>query len=627
MKWSELLLPKPKFATHNLSKTFRGTLSEGLLYPIYNRIMLPGDRFKIDLRSFIRTDPTVFPVMGSYKVRIVTVVSNLKNYAIALEGYRKSFDWRSVILPHFSYVFPGGIVTSSEASDEGGDKYYPGIAKRIAVRETSLADYLGYERGWFPSVQQYYRVAESLGGYDDFVLRKTALPFLVYWDYYRNYMLNPQDSYFPCVSPYTESYDDAPKPTLTAIRSDYLDMLIEKVHAYYDGSERTFDYGKDSFHSGSVNGLATEEWPDPEYFYKLCHVGVSQSETMYDANTFSVPHGGLLGTMYDPDINTQWLSVANYERLNDVVINGTVAGQVSTTSFQDIVKASSLWQFMMGEVYSDGTYAGHIYGQYGVDVKADMNIPQIIHVMDSRIDFENITSQSDTSSQQSDGSYTGSLLGQQAGVGRGYGQSGRFEVKNTDNNLAMLMTFMWITPEVDYSTGLNPDHDIVKLSDIYVPAFDNYSMQPRLQESVNSAPIMVASGTENVVDPFDDNAVPYVGSLAGIDVLPADLALGYQPAFAEYKTDVNTVHGLFRSTMRDYTFLRRFPHVGVSRQSEGYISAYVYGAFSNGVLDVDDALTYNQPFALNRVDHFFTQVRFNITAIRPLSKSQIPNVK
>lgn len=625
MKWSDLLLPKPKFATHNLSKTFRGTLSEGLLYPIYNRIMLPGDRFKIDLRSFIRTDPTVFPVMGSYKVRIVTVVSNLKNYAIALEGYRKSFDWRSVTLPHFSYVFPGGIV-NAEAPEGEGYQYYPGIAKRIAVRETSLADYLGYERGWFPTVQQYYRVAESAFDGDLFILRKTALPFLVYWDYYRNYMLNPQDSYFPCVAAYSESYNDDPKAVLTAIPSEYLDTLIEKVHTYYDGSVRTFEYGEDPTNSGSVNGIA-EAMDGSENFLAMSNVGVMQEDTYAYPNTFSVSHGGLFGTMYDPDINTQWLSVANYERLNDVVVNGTVAGQVSTTSFQDIVKASSLWQFMMGEVYSDGTYAGHIYGQYGVDVKADMNIPQIIHVMDSRIDFENITSQSDTSSQQADGSYTGSLLGQQAGVGRGYGQSGRFEVKNTDNNLALLMTFMWITPEVDYSTGMNPDTNIVKLSDIYVPAFDNYSMQPRLQESVNSAPVTVANGTDNIIDPFDSTAVPYVGSFAGIDVLPADLALGYQPAFAEYKTDINTVHGLFRSTMRDYTFLRMFPHVGVSRQTEGYISAYVYGAFSNGVLDVADALTYNQPFALNRVDHFFTQVRFNITAIRPLSKSQIPNVK
>lgn len=625
MKWSDLLLPKPKFATHNLSKTFRGTMSEGLLYPIYNRLMLPGDRFKIDLRSFVRTDPTVFPVMGSYKVRIVTVVANLKNYAIALEGYRKSFDWRSVLLPNFSFRFPGGIAPKSSVQQDS-PWYYPGSLKSTAIRETSLADYLGYERGWYPTVQQYLRVAET---YDDgnwYYLRKTALPFLVYWDYYRNYMINPQEQYFPCVvGNLLDEPGDTPKSIVKALNTRMLDSLIENVHKAYDGSAPNTDKYYDDLSITRIMALAGMDDEDASGFETMCSP-IFYYPT-YTANPWSVPHGGLLGTMYDPDINTQWLSVSNYERLNDVVVNGTVSSGVASTSFQDIVKASSLWQFMMGEVYNDGTYAGHIYGQYGVDVQADMNIPQIVHVMDSRIDFENITSQSDTATDDGAGSYNGALLGQQAGVGRGYGQSGRFEVKNSDNNLAMLMTFMWITPEVDYSTGLNPDTNIVKMSDIYVPAFDNYSMQPRMQEAVNSAPINVAYGSSNVVDVFDDDAVPYAGSFAGQDVLPADLVLGYQPAFAEYKTDVNTVHGLFRSTMRDYTFLREYPFAGVSRLSDGYISSYVYTPYYDSEVEFADARSYNQPFALDRQDHFFTQVRFNITAIRPISKSQIPNVK
>lgn len=651
MKWSDLLLPKPKFATHNLSKTVRGSFSPGILYPVYHKLMLPGDKFKIDIRNMFRTDPTVFPLMGSFKVRLVTVVSNLKNYCIALEGYRKSFDWRSVWLPYLQWKFPYGHMYKSRSAATDAQSiaqygYYPGSPQTIAVRETSLADYLGYERGWLPTRQQYNTQYQEYGDGVVGNLYKSALPFLLYYDFYRNYMLNPQDDFVPLFAPvgYVEKQSDntylnRAKTSVLPYEAFLFDRLIEEIHKQYDGNgqpksvnEILYDLSIDYADSNVTrllrwSGFAPESSPIGWYGYD-------------NANTFSVPHGGLLGTMYDSDVNTQWLSVDNYQRFNEVVVKSNVAGDVASTSFQDIVKASSLWQFLMGEVYGDGTYSGHIYGQYGVSVKSEMNIPQIVHVMDSRIDFENITSQSDTTvTNAKDEIVSGSKLGQQAAVGRSFGQGGRFTVSNNDNNLCMLMTFLWITPEIDYSTGFNPLDNIVKLSDVYVPAFDNYSLEARFQESVNSSPIYgdsLAYGTIEA-DPFSDSAELYHNTNVphGADALPADYALGYQPAYTPYKTDVNEVRGLFRESMRDYTLLRSFPKVGNSAFTNGYITGYVYTPFpaptvsvgSQGIIEEWKSQTYNNPFSLNRQDNFFGQIRFNITAIRPISKSAIPNVK
>lgn len=616
-------MPSPRFATHNLSKTVRLTANPGLLYPIYHRFMLPGDKFKINLRHLIRTEPTIAPVMGRFKVRIVTAVSNLKNYAVGLEGYRRSFDWRTVTLPYWRFKFPNAIAHIPFADRGNNNGYYPSYGTIHGVKQTSLADYLGFERGWFPTIQQYsvpqgndsyvgstFGVLDSSYNYKDV----SFIPFLMYYDYYRNYMINPQEAICPMVAPFRynvrdfgadyDAYDTT--PVIKAVGVQNLDDLIEQVHIAYDGG-----------FSDSVNSIVSDNF---DYLRWRADMNTL-------ANTFSCYHGGLMGTMYDPDINTQWMSVDNYNKLNQVTVKGNVAGSVATTAFQDIVKASSLWQFMVGEAYSGGTYADHIYGQYGVSVKSELNIPQIIHVYDGMIDFEDITSQADTLQNAGTASETGSPVGSQSGVGRGYGQSPRFTVVNKDNNLSIMMMFMWITPMVDYSTGLNPDWNIIKMSDFYVPAFDNYSMQPRLQEQVLSSPIGVGYGGYTTDDIMDDRAVPYNGSSGGFGVMPADAVLGYQPAFSEYKTDVNSVHGLFRDEDDHWVILRQYAPFGLSAISQANISSYVYTPYIGKNVDMDDARTYNLPFTVPEVDNFKCQIRLDITAIRPISKSMIPNVK
>lgn len=611
-------MPSPRYATHDISKTVRATLNPGFLYPLYHRYMLPGDKFKINLRHLIRTEPTIAPVMGRFKVRIVTAVSNLKNYCIALEGYRRSFDWRTVTLPYWRFTFPNQIVNVPFDERFDGTGYFPGYGGLHGVRQTSLADYMGFERGWFPTVQQYgsassngsyvgtsYGVLDNNNNYKDI----NFIPFLMYYDFYRNYMINPQERVCPMVIASNEIIDINGVESLTAqslitpIEVSKLDDLIESVHKYYDGTN-----------GGSINSLVNT------HFDKL----VWSSGLNGSANTFSAYHGGLFGTMYDPDINTQWMSVENYSKLNSVTVNSNVSGSVATTSFQDIVKASSLWQFMLGEAYSSGTYADHIYGQYGVSVKSDLNIPQIIHVYDSEVRFEDITSQSDTLQNAGTDDETGSALAQQAGVGRSYGQSPRFTVVNKDGNLALMMIFAWITPMVDYSTGLHSDWNIKKLSDFYVPAFDNYSLQPRLQEQVLSSPIGTHTGDFDVMNPLSQ---VYIGSNGGVDVMPADAVLGYQPAFAEYKTDVNTVHGLFKGEDDHWVIIRQYAPYGLSQISQGNISSYVYTPYVNKSVGIDQARTYNLPFTVPEIDNFKMQLRLDITAIRPISKSMIPNVK
>ena len=642
MKWSDYLLPSVGYSTHNLSTTKRFSASPGILYPVWHRLMLPGDKFSINMRHLIRTNATKAPLMGRFKVRFVTVVSNLKNYALSLEGYNRSFDWRATPLPNFRFIYPG--------TGTGAQEYKPGVISYMAVRETSLADYLGYQRGWLPTVDTYPmgygNINEGSVAPYSHLLNKSAFPFLVYYDFYRNYMLNPQEGFWPmfrAVADYAKLPDGTMYPTAKSVIAmqtpGMLDTLFRNVHRLYDQVPEvsdvnnpipSTDQGDDvktpvaPFISTAANDAASEGnsimpfiWDArPEYFNQLITTPVPDGGMF--VNDFSAYHGGLCATMFDPDINTSWLSVSNYNRLNDVKVTSKTSGSVTSTSFQDIVKASSLWQFVIGEIYGGGTYADHIYSQYGVSVRGDLNIPQVVHVYDSSVDFEDITSQSDTYNGNENADIAGAKIGEQYGVGRGYGQSSRFTIRNIDKNYAMAMTFMWITPMVDYATGIPADTNIVRLNDIYVPAFDNYAMQPRLQEQLNSAVVM--DGSE---DPFAPNAVY---SPSSSPRLSDRIVLGYQPSWSEYKTDINTVHGLFKNQLSYWAILRKIPPIGRLSQA-ATLSSYVYSAPRGSVLDADEAIGYDVPFSVVNEDNFQCQVRFDIKAVRPMRKSAIPHVK
>lgn len=608
MKWSDLLLPSPKYATHNLDKKWEGSMSPGILYPIYHRLMIPGDTFKFGIRHLIRSNPTKAPLFSSFKVTTVTVVANIKNYAIALEGYRRNFDWRNVSLPHFYWSFPELGANGRPTTDE-----YPGsVLPKMGVHETSLMDYLGYPRGWIPTSQQYKNQASS-GRY---YVKKSALPFLVYYDFYRNYMVNPQTPYFPIFRPNNSVYDEIGNSYVTTSNLNDLDSFFENVHKLYDNG---------NVESINADSLATDfSNLFGEYSYHPQTYLLSNGTSNSLKQTNSVFHGGLVSTLYDPDMNTQWMSHANFDRMNEARINTqttTGSSPQTYTSFADIVKASSIWQFLMGEVYGDGTYANHIYSQYGVSVRSDMNIPQIVHVMNSVIGFEDITSQSDTQQNANTDNETGSPVGQQYGVGRGYGQSNRFTVRNSDKNLAMVMVFAWITPRVRYATGIHPDTNITRLSDVYVPAFDNYALQPLFQEQYYAIPYAD-------VDIMDVDAGPATLYANGGPL--AFAVRGYQPAFTEYKTDVDTVHGLLKNQLSYWTIVRNFPALGAGQgESSGFFldSGYVYDPVIGSYTPEEDALTYNVPFSVENEDNFQAQFKFDITAIRPISKSVLPNVR
>lgn len=215
----------------------------------------------------------------------------------------------------------------------------------------------------------------------------------------------------------------------------------------------------------------------------------------------------------------------------------------------------------------------------------------------------------------------GAKLGEQGGVGRGFGSCRPFTINNTSRGPAYIMVMAWIVPNVDYSQNMEVDKDYAFLSDLYYPSFDNYALQPRTFEQLEASPAVVND------NPFDDIA-PVVKDVMDKDAVMYDAAgypntapMGYQPAYSEMMTDYNEVHGLFCSELDYWVIARRWPRI-MSGQAYYGVDATAYVCGSSAL-----QAAYNYPFSVqDGDDNFQVQFRFDIKATRPKSKAAIPHV-
>lgn len=635
---SSLLVKKPKYSTFNLSKTVRTTMAPGWVYPVYHKLMYTGDRFCFDIRSFLRTNPVFAPVMGSYKLRIATFVSSLHNYIPTMDYNRNDVDLRRIALPVFAMDIINQTTAGNSTDGSGATlKKYAnafvegkgnGFIGHYGVNETSLFKYLGYPRGWLPTSAAGYGEDVAVPGASDNILYKSALPWLVYMDIYRNYFINPQETKYPvCMgaSTYLNSVGDAGwkydsnSSTPVHLEVTGIDRMLQAVRdaltdAYNSSSNAPVDVTEAIASACSINplGALAHYFKDGDFVFKD------------NVAPWALDHGLLCSATYDPDLNNNWMSVVNYNAYSDVAISVNNLGSAGSFTYEQLVRGSRQYDFAIRDAASGGRYSDILYSQFGVDVRGDMHIPQLIHTMEVLINFEDITSMSDTtldSGNDNPDSYLGAKLGEQGGVGRGFGSCRPFVVNNTSRGPAYVMVMAWIVPNVDYSQSMEVDKDYLFADEFYYPAFDNYALQPRTFEQLEASPAIVMPSTVSAI--YGD--VPDIRSndalLRNSPGYPNTTPIGYQPAYSEMMTDYNEVHGLFCSSLDYWAIVRKWPRL-ISGLAYYGVDATAYICGSTALVSA-----YNYPFSVqDGDDNFQVQFRFDVKATRPKSKAAIPHV-
>lgn len=414
-----------------------------------------------------------------------------------------------------------------------------------------------YYRGVHPS-----SLAHHLGIPEDFcstsgtstVYRSfNAIPLLAYYEIFRSFYANTQEPNAFVVGGRTSS-----GPVLREFGLDIIDNMRRKI----------------------LNATAL----DPSVSF-----GVLSSSTVndgpYNRDNFHYPLGGLVLRTYLPDRFSVWVDSSRYEgTLSSALVD------VSSGAFNmDQVRlANKLNEMLQKTLVAGGRYSDWQYVQYGQSLKRVVEVPSFIHTTSYELMFEDVVQTSDSGSSENP---LGSLGAR--GVGSVFGRTFTYHV--TEHGY--IMTICSIVPRVDYFEGVKSYLLHQRLSDVHIPSLDGIGFQDLLVDSFYARS---TSGSSSITDAF---------------VLPT-AALGKQPAWTEYMTDVNEIHGDFAepNKLMYLTLARRFATPSGSPAVP--YTAYVPPQY------------YNYAFADSSLSgqNFWLQCKFSVYVKRVISKRVMPNL-
>lgn len=159
-------------STHDLSYTWKSSMSSGTLVPFMKQIMMPGDSMEIDLDSLIYTLPTIGPLFGSFKAQydVFQVPIRLYSGALMLNTLDIGRNMQNVKLPE---IF---LVGENPLPKDDVDNYQ--------ISPSCIFKYLGISG---------LGLREDTTTGDSIARSFNAVPWLAYWDIYKNYYANKQE--------------------------------------------------------------------------------------------------------------------------------------------------------------------------------------------------------------------------------------------------------------------------------------------------------------------------------------------------------------------------------------------------------------------------------------------------
>ncbi|AXH75539.1 MAG: hypothetical protein [Microviridae sp.] len=158
-------------STHDLSYIWRSTMAAGTLVPFMTLVGLPGDTFDIDLNCDILTHPTIGPLFGTYKIQLDVFQIPVRLYQgkLHMNMLKIGLDMGKVPLPQINMF--GNAIDKTQTLDNQ------------QVNPSCIFSYLGI-RGLGTNAED-----QTQNVYRKF----NAVPYLGYWDIYKNYYANKQE--------------------------------------------------------------------------------------------------------------------------------------------------------------------------------------------------------------------------------------------------------------------------------------------------------------------------------------------------------------------------------------------------------------------------------------------------
>jgi hypothetical protein len=165
----EISLRNYERSSHDLGYIWRSSMASGTLVPFMSEVGLPGDSFDIDLDCDVKTLPTVGPLFGSYKVQLDVFECPIRLYQgkLHMNMLNIGMDMSEVLLPQVD------MIAQYESNDDDNSQ----------INSSSIYSYL--------NMRGLGRTSDGSSG----IVRRyyNAIPYLGYWDIYKNYYANKQE--------------------------------------------------------------------------------------------------------------------------------------------------------------------------------------------------------------------------------------------------------------------------------------------------------------------------------------------------------------------------------------------------------------------------------------------------
>lgn len=164
-------------STHDLGYIWRSTMSAGTLVPFIKELALPGDTFDIDLDVDVKTHPTIGPLFGSYKVQLDLFFAPIRLYQSGLHNNALGIGLKmqDIKLPQLRHLNP---ITEKNLLNLNNED-----VEAMANDPSSLLAHLDIIAAQLPNGRSDQSNSRLF----------CAVPYLAYYDIYKNYYSNKQE--------------------------------------------------------------------------------------------------------------------------------------------------------------------------------------------------------------------------------------------------------------------------------------------------------------------------------------------------------------------------------------------------------------------------------------------------
>lgn len=256
---------------------------------------------------------------------------------------------------------------------------------------------------------------------------------------------------------------------------------------------------------------------------------------------------------------------------------------ISVANIRSAYALDKLYRLMVSA--KDGSYSEQMKVRFGIDAPDDDWKSQFIGAIDAPITISEVETTADTYDGNEIGSAAGTLYGKGSSLSNG-------NIDFTAKEHGVIMGIFSILPECDYSSNMiDPFNVKLQRTDFFQPEFADLGKQP----------------------------TPLYQFMFNKDT-DMSKVLGYNLRYAEYKTSVDSVHGVFNGSS------------SVDKSNQSYnawvaprntpLAQYSNGAtvsFFKALPSVLNSVMVQQYDGTEASDQFLVNANFNVQAIRPMS--------